>query len=168
MKTFFVIIVIFLYSAKVNCAELISDSPELHSFKGKKPILRILDLNGQEFDLQRKRGKVVIINFWAKWCNICRSEMNVLNKIFQINRNNSVEIIGISLDPEVDRAEVKQISENLFYQNATIGDLIESNIEEPNSVPVSYFINKKGFVVAVIKGRYGSADLQKIIEAILI
>ena len=45
--------------------------------------LKFKDFNLQEVDLTNKKGKIMIINFWASWCLPCKREMPSLEKLAQ-------------------------------------------------------------------------------------
>ena len=48
---------------------------------GPAPALSLKDLGGASHQLEAYRGKVVILNFWATWCEPCREEMPSFNRL---------------------------------------------------------------------------------------
>ncbi len=55
-------------------------------------------LEGATRPLQHWRGKILVVNFWASWCEPCRVETPILVKAQQKFASNGVQFIGISLD----------------------------------------------------------------------
>lgn len=56
-----------------------------------------VDLHGAPLDLQRFRGKVIVLNFWASWCPPCRSEAPVLEEVFQETAPLGVQFVGVDI-----------------------------------------------------------------------
>jgi thiol-disulfide isomerase/thioredoxin len=56
-------------------------SAELKPWTDPTPALELKDLEGKTHKLDAYRGKVVILNFWATWCEPCREEMPSLNRL---------------------------------------------------------------------------------------
>ena len=65
-----------------------------------KPIpLRGKLLNGQKFDLAALKGKVVLIQYWATWCEPCKSDMPLLKDLRGKYKGN-FEVVGVCLDSD--------------------------------------------------------------------
>ena len=59
-----------------------SPPPELHRWTGKAtPSLALPDAQGKIHRLTDYRGKTLLINFWATWCEPCREEMPALSRL---------------------------------------------------------------------------------------
>lgn len=61
------------------------------------PELRLRDWQGQPRDLAEFRGKVVLVNFWASWCEPCREEMPELDELRQQYGARGFEIVAVNL-----------------------------------------------------------------------
>ncbi len=72
------------------------------------PDLSLPDLAGHPVPLARYRGKLVLINFWAPWCEPCRREIPLLQKISRDRAAKGFEIVGIALDHPPDVAKYAQ------------------------------------------------------------
>jgi len=62
------------------------------------------DLTGQPLSVASRKGKVVLVDFWATWCPPCRAELPNVIKTYQKHHREGFEIIGVSLDS--DRAKL--------------------------------------------------------------
>jgi thiol-disulfide isomerase/thioredoxin len=56
------------------------------------------NLQGKTVRLTDLREKVVLINFWATWCDPCRAEMPSMHALYQDYRDKGFEILAISID----------------------------------------------------------------------
>ena len=56
------------------------------------------DLNGRNVQMSGLRGKVVIVDFWASWCEPCREEMPVLDRMYRDLRERGLVVVGVSVD----------------------------------------------------------------------
>jgi thiol-disulfide isomerase/thioredoxin len=75
------------------------------------PATSFLDANGARLNLERFRGKVVVLNLWATWCTPCIAEMPMLDRLQQQLEGLDVVVVALSLDaggPNVVRAFYKE------------------------------------------------------------
>src|SRR5262245_18644602 len=70
------------------------------------PDFTLLDMEGQQVSLQKYRGKLVFLNFWATWCIPCREEMPALERLHQKYQAQDLAIISIDLKEGVEQVKV--------------------------------------------------------------
>ncbi|UCD87613.1 MAG: TlpA family protein disulfide reductase, partial [Desulfobacterales bacterium] len=64
------------------------------------PDFALRDLSGSVYRLSDLRGRVVVLNFFATWCNPCLQEIPEFVRLHRKFKDKGLEIIGVSLDPE--------------------------------------------------------------------
>ena len=78
------------------------------------PQTRFVDLKGEELDLGRYKGKVVVLNFWATWCAPCVREMPSLDRLQAALGGEGLAVLPLSLDgPTKPRVEPFYKAQNL-------------------------------------------------------
>lgn len=78
------------------------------------------DLEGNTVSLEEYRGKIVIVNFWASWCSVCRSEKPSLEKLQAEYGKDNVVVLAIASDK--DWAPVKRAM--LGFEVTTAADVL--------------------------------------------
>jgi peroxiredoxin len=68
------------------------DLPERH----QAPDFKLIDTQGKAHTLSDYRGKVVIVNFWATWCEPCRKEMPSLQRAWERLRAKDVVVLAVN------------------------------------------------------------------------
>lgn len=104
--------------------------------------------DGSEFTLSALRGKVVMLQFTASWCGICRGEMpHIESRIWQPHKDNAdFVLVG------VDREEPREIVEEY---TAKIGTTYPMLLDEKGDVFASYALRNSGITRNVLIDRDG-------------
>jgi cytochrome c biogenesis protein CcmG/thiol:disulfide interchange protein DsbE len=110
------------------------------------PSLVLTALNGGTFDLSQKRGKVVLVTYWATWCAPCKKEMPILDSFYRRYRERGLEIIGISADRPQDFAKMRRMSDALAYGTATLDQITNNGFGPPEGFPLTYVVDRDGVI----------------------
>jgi len=67
------------------------------------PTFKLPDMNDHELNLEKLRGKVVVVNFWATWCPPCRREMPSLQRLWQRHGGKTdLQIVAVNVGEDAD------------------------------------------------------------------
>jgi peroxiredoxin len=62
------------------------------------PEFSLKTLTGEEINLAKNRGKIILIDFWATWCAPCREAIPHLVDLYKTYREQGLEVVGLSMD----------------------------------------------------------------------
>jgi len=107
----------------------------------------LIDLQGKTWTLQALHGKIVLVNFWATWCQPCRKEMPDLDALYRRFKDRGFVILGIS---DEEPGKVKQL---LAEQSVTYPILLDpgrkvNELFRIDGIPKSFLYDRSGKLVS--------------------
>lgn len=169
-------------SAAGMAADTNTGSVVFHSgLTGKAaPDFTLDDLSGKPVSLANYRGKAVMINFWATWCTPCKIETPWIVELRNKYAAQGFEVLGVSSQGDdatpkdtiawdKDKAAIEKFAqeEKLPYPVLLGGDSIAKPYGGVEDLPTSFFVNRKGNVVAAVMGLSSESDLEANIQKAL-
>ena len=144
------------------------------------PALRIATLEELKTELEARRGRAYLLNFWATWCEPCVEELPDLADLHTKFVDQGGGVVGISYDlmvPGPGPAKVLQNVERLArgrelpFDNYVFDDddysRINAWLELPGPVPVTLAIDARGEVVDRQEGKAGPERFEAMMRTAL-
>ncbi len=121
----------------------------------------LADVEGKAFSLDDYKGKVVVVDVWATWCNPCIEELPNLRNLYKDQQTKGLEIIGINVDEDSARLAAFLSSEKLPWKTYVSSNAEKREFETPavsrlgiSAIPFIAVIGKDGKVAAIhLRGR---------------
>ena len=136
---------------------------------------KMIDASGFQKILEQYRGKALLVNFWATWCEPCRDEYPMLNELAKQYAPKGLQVVGVSMDDDGDLilmrrflARYKPIfpnyrktagAENAFTQSVMPG--------WSGSLPATFFYAKDGRQVDHFLGEKSREKYEEEIRGLL-
>jgi thiol-disulfide isomerase/thioredoxin len=120
-------------------------------------------LSGPYRRLSEFRGKPLIINVWASWCEPCRREMASLDRLARRDNGRHFAVIGISTDDYPQNAQQFLAVAKTSFSHYIDNQLLLENMLGANRIPLTVLVDANGRVL----GKYYGAKEWDSPEAIM-
>jgi thiol-disulfide isomerase/thioredoxin len=162
--------------AAMSKGELVVDAAGIPQYvsplNGKPaPGFSLEDLSGKKVSLESYKGKAVLVNFWATWCAPCKIETPWIVDLRSQYAAQGFEVLGLSAD-ELDKDDAKKLEQekkeiahsadqlHISYPVLIDGGSLDTAYGGLDELPMSFYIDRKGTVVAVQMGLSSKAEME--------
>ena len=153
-------------SVKVDVGKSGDPAPE--------PDVTFKDLDGKDVPLSQYKGKVVLVNFWATWCEPCQVEIPWLIEIQQKYSSQGFTILGVDADDEGNNVVSAYTAKERFNVNGEKlpmnypilrgNDAVADKFGGLLGYPTSFLISRDGKIVKKVQGLVDYDEIKKAIE----
>ena len=129
---------------------------ELRPWSGDAaPPLALEDLQGRKHDLADYKGKVVLVNFWATWCEPCRAEMPSMARLRSSLAGQPFEVLGVNMAEPLSRIEKFIAAVPLGFPLLRDRDGATARAWRAKVLPASFLVDGRGRIRYYV---YGEVD----------
>lgn len=134
-----------------------------------------IDFAGYQKLLETHRGKPVLVNFWATWCEPCRDEFPMLSELARQHAPQGLTVIGVSLDEDVDINLVRHFLKRMnpafpnYRKKPGKDEPFINGVDAKwgGALPATFFYDREGRRMASLVGEHKRAEFDTVIERLL-
>ena len=129
-------------------------------------------IDGGEITLSDYKGKIVVLNFWATWCEPCKFEIPILNDLYDTYGKDDFIVIGVAINSgskdDIEKfAKKYEITYPVVYgSDKELGKIVYM-YGNFTSIPSTFFINRKDEVTNFFRGAQSKNTLETAIQSLL-
>jgi peroxiredoxin len=135
------------------------------------PGFTLLTLDGGRASLTDHRDKLVVLNFWATWCQPCTVEMPSLEALWQRYRDRGLIVVGVCVDRGAPKALLEPYVRNLKLTFPILldPDSKTSDRWRVTALPATFLVRPGGEVAGMAMGarEWNSDEMRALVERLL-
>jgi thiol-disulfide isomerase/thioredoxin len=128
------------------------------------PGFKVTALNNEEVSLEKYKGKIVLLDFWATWCGPCIADMPSVKAMYKKYGKEGFEIIGVSLDDDYMRLQHYLRREEITWPQYFDESGKIAQLYRVKGIPYTVLIDQDGIVRAI--GLRGGSLSKKVGELV--
>jgi peroxiredoxin len=159
-----------VFAALLLAASFAVHAAELRPWPGgPTPALELEDMSGQMHRLADYRGKVVLVNFWATWCEPCRAEMPSIDGLRSALDGQPFQVLAVNLAEPLSRIERFAGMMPLHFPLLRDRDGSAAKAWKAKLLPASFLVGRDGRIRYVAYGEldWTSAPVRSRVEELL-
>jgi thiol-disulfide isomerase/thioredoxin len=127
------------------------------------PSFSLTSLDGTTVKSSALKGSIVVLNFWATWCQPCMTEIPELK---ELAKSNKAKVIGIALDPDGASIVKPFVASHDINYTVLVGD--EEVFQRFNGVGIPYtlLLDPSQRIVKIYRGPTTKADLERDLKTV--
>jgi peroxiredoxin len=134
-----------LLAVILSCCATLVVAQQLQPWSGgATPRLDLQDLEGRAHRLEDYRGKVVLVNFWATWCEPCRAEMPAMNQLRASLAGRPFAVLAVNLAESESRIRRFMEQVPLDFTVLLDRDSGAAKAWKARVLPVSFVVDTRG------------------------
>jgi thiol-disulfide isomerase/thioredoxin len=133
------------------------------------PGFKLLSLDGKTIQLSDFKGKPVLLNFWATWCQPCKVEMPWFDEFQKKYAGDGLEVIGIATQDDSSRAAIAKFANEIgaHYTILVGNDSVSTAYGGIPLLPSTIYVNRDGIVVSKAYGLRSRTEIEDDIKLAL-
>lgn len=132
------------------------------------PQVTLTGLNGEKLDLSGYKGNVVLVDFWATWCDPCRAEIPHFIELQNKYRDQGFRVVGISMDDSSGPVREFYQQFKMNYPVAMGSAKLAERFGGVLGLPVSFLIGRDGRIYARHVGETEASVFESEIKQLLL
>lgn len=172
LKVFSILIMMSMFSIVSKASEDEADRGYIVEVGDMAPDFTAALDNGETFKLSDYRGKIVMLQFTASWCGVCRTEMPFIEKeIWQQHKNKDFVLIGVDRDEPIEKLNTLSKATGISYPLALDpnGDIFALYALKKSGITRNVIVDRDGKIVYLTRlfNREEFDDMKAKIEELL-